>query len=62
MNCEFDYCIYNKDRACILGRISIGPGGVCEACEVVTVPEKIIEKYKSERLANISKAWENYGG
>ena len=58
MNCALNYCIYNKDHVCILNEIEIDSLGMCESCELVSVPEErideeCIEIYKSKRLDQI---------
>ena len=60
MKCEFDYCIYNKEFTCILDKIQINSLGMCEACEIVTVPEENLKKYKKRRLKEIEEIWKNY--
>ena len=60
MNCEFDYCIYNKEYTCILDNIGIDQLGICDSCEVVAIPEEELEKYKENRLKEIEKIWETY--
>ena len=58
MTCEFDYCIYNKKKSCILDEIEISATGTCDSCELVTIPKEILTKSKSRRLRTIN----NYGG
>jgi len=53
MNCEFDYCIYNKEHTCILGEIQIDSLGMCSACEIVTIPKETLSQYKCSRLQKI---------
>ena len=60
MTCEFDYCIYNKEYACILDGIQINSLGMCEACEIVAVPGEILEADKAARLKKIKETWENF--
>ena len=43
MNCDFNYCIYNKEYACILDEIQIDTSGICALCEVVNIPKEDIE-------------------
>ena len=47
MKCEFDLCIYNKNSACTLEIIQINACGICDDCEIVTIPKEAIDKYKS---------------
>ena len=60
MNCEFDYCIYHKGRSCILDEVGIDQLGMCEACEVVAIPEEDLERYKEKRLKGIGEIWRDY--
>ena len=60
MTCKFDYCIYNKEYTCILDTIHINSLGMCEACEMVTVPKEILEAGKAARLKKIKETWENF--
>ena len=55
MKCNFDYCIYNKNFTCILDEVSIDALGMCEACEVITIPEGELEKHKEKRLKKIGE-------
>ena len=59
MICDFDYCVYNKKFTCILDRIQINSLGMCEQCEIVTVPRGNLEKYKKKRLEEIEEIWKN---
>ena len=59
MNCEFDYYVYNKEFVCILDEIEINSLGMCDVCEIVTIPEKTLEKYKKVRLKGIEEIWKN---
>ena len=60
MNCEFDYCIYNKEDVCILDNIGINQLGMCDSCEIVTISEKNLEKSKEKRLKEIAEIWKTY--
>ena len=53
MKCEFDYCVYNNSFTCILKEIEINSFGMCEACELVAVPEGKLEEYKKKRLNDL---------
>ena len=55
MNCTLTYCIYNKDRICILDAIEIDSLGMCESCEIVAIPVEEVERHKSRRLEQIEK-------
>ena len=53
MKCDFDYCIYNKEAICILEEIKINSLGMCDSCEIITLPKESLEKYKNERQKEI---------
>ena len=57
MKCEVDYCVYNRDCACILDKIEIDSVGMCGACEFVAIPAEILEKHKADRLKTIAEIW-----
>jgi len=59
MKCEFNYCIYNREYDCILCEIQINSFGMCEDCEIITVPEETIKKLKKKRSKEIEKIWKN---
>ena len=60
MECEFNYCIYNKDSICILEKITVDGLGMCEPREIVSMPEEDLQKYKEKRLETIKQIWEDY--
>jgi len=60
MNCEANYCIYNKNWVCILDKIRINSLSMCDSCEIVTVPGENLEQYKNERLKEIDEMWKKY--
>ena len=39
MECLNNFCIYQKEDKCMLGRISINTLGMCESCIVVNIDE-----------------------
>ena len=60
MKCEFNYCVYNREQICILNEIKINSFGICEPCEMIDIPNNIIEKHKNKRLKEIKKIWNDY--
>ena len=54
MECEFDYCIYNRECTCTLDKIQINFLGACGSLEIITIPQENIEKYKKKRLKEIN--------
>jgi len=53
MYCELDICIYNKKHTCTLDEVHMNVFGMCDCCEIVTVPAEILEELKRNRLAQI---------
>ena len=60
MYCEYSYCIYYKERACILDEIRVDSIGLCGSCETITIPEEILEGYREKRLKEIEEAGRKY--
>ena len=60
MKCEVDYCVYNRKSECTLDKIEIDQLGMCDSCEIVTIPKEELEKYKEKRLKQIKEIWEKY--
>ena len=48
MNCENEFCIYQKDKKCLLDRISIGESGCCEECLYIHLPTEALENLKEK--------------
>lgn len=60
MNCEVNYCIYNRDWECLFDEIEIDPLGMCEDCVLVSIPFKDLERLKEEQFADMeSRGFEN---
>jgi len=55
INCDFDLCIYNKNRKCLLDRISISSAGCCDTCIVPNFPISMLESYKKDLLDTLDK-------
>jgi len=60
VQCGFDYCVYNRWHECVLDEVQINQLGMCDSCELVTVPKEHLEKYKKRRLKEIENIWANY--
>jgi hypothetical protein len=54
MKCEFEYCIYNNERHCVLDEIEVDSLGMCRSCEIVAVPDEILRELKEKRLRQIA--------
>ena len=59
MNCDVEYCIYNKEFTCIFDEVQINSLGMCDECELVSIPEETLEKCKKKRLKEIEKMWKD---
>ena len=51
MNCQNDFCIYQRDGVCCLEEISIDKMGVCENC-IYPEFDKIYLNSEKDRLLN----------
>ena len=56
MDCENIYCVYQKDKRCILESISIDETGRCTACIHVDVEMEVLDSMKEKLL----KRFEEY--
>ena len=61
MKCAFDYCVYNKELACILDEIRINSLGVCEDLEIVSISKENLFQQKEKRLKEIERVWKDSG-
>ena len=52
MNCEFEYCIYNRNSNCIVDKPKINDLGMCDACIVVSIEKDFLEKKRSGNWQN----------
>jgi len=53
VKCEFCYCVYNKNNRCISDEIEIDSLGMCRSCEMVSIPDTILQELKQKRLKQI---------
>ena len=56
MNCENEYCIYNRDFHCILEDVSLDAMGMCNSCITVELAKKFLEAEKERQLREISES------
>ena len=56
MMCENEYCIYQKNRACMLDIISIDEFGKCSECIIPNIPHDFLEGLKRETFKIIESA------
>ena len=54
IDCEFIFCIYNKNNKCVLNGIKISNTGGCDSCTIPDFPEWIIETYKKTLLEKLN--------
>lgn len=50
LRCKNSFCIYWKDKNCILDEISLDIQGQCEDCIYIDLDEKILEEKRNEKL------------
>lgn len=56
MMCENEYCIYQKNRACMLDIISIDEFGKCSECIIPNIPHDFLEGLKREAFKIIESS------
>ena len=56
MMCENEYCIYQKNRACMPDIISIDEFGKCSECTIPNIPHDFLEGLKRETLKIIESS------
>lgn len=54
MQCDFVYCIYQKEEKCSLDQIKINSLGMCEDCLLIHIPEATLETCKKTHRRMIS--------
>jgi hypothetical protein len=59
MNCDNNYCIYNKERKCRLTEVSVNELGRCDDCIIVSLEEDFLEAEKERQLAEIESRRED---
>jgi hypothetical protein len=57
IKCYYEYCVYQKDNACILDDVEINSIGMCEHAEVVSLGEDFLAAAKQRRLDEIAQRW-----
>jgi hypothetical protein len=58
MTCEYEYCIYNSERVCLIEKISINDLGMCDECIIVSLEKDFLQSEKGRQLEAISSRWE----
>lgn len=59
MKCENVFCIYWKNDACRLKRVSLDIQGMCKECEYVSVDEKALSVCRKNGLKKYNLIKEN---
>ena len=52
MRCENNFCIYWKDKSCILDEISLDIQGQCEDCIYIDLDENFSRSFSDMRIRN----------
>ena len=55
MNCEFNYCIYNKNGSCLFESVKINLLGMCDQCIIVSIPDERLDRLKQQTMQEIEK-------
>lgn len=58
MECENNYCIYEKKGKCILDTISLDTTGQCIDCIYFNIDDDTLQKLKSKTLNDLEKRME----
>ncbi len=53
MRCENEFCMYCKEKSCLLETITINENGMCNECILISIPEEMLEELKKECYLNI---------
>jgi|GEM_PF-1403858 len=54
MDCEFELCIYNKNKKCAIEKITINELGMCDMCLIATVEKDILEREKRKTIESLN--------
>lgn len=57
MECEFAYCIYNRNSKCLLSKVGINSLGMCEECIIVSLENDFLEQEKMRQFEEIEHRW-----
>jgi len=53
--CDFNYCLHNKEFICTLKKIQVNCIGMCASCITAVVPEEMLEQLKQDQLREVRK-------
>ena len=59
MNCENNFCIYQRNGNCILNEISIDSSGMCTECIYPDIDEEILKDAKLKVLKSFEESDKN---
>jgi len=59
LNCEAEFCIYNRSLECILNNIQLNSFGTCEESIIITLDKKFLETEKELQLQELEEKWTN---
>ena len=50
MDCENEFCIYQKDDKCTLDKISLDFQGICNECIYVNLDDALLKELKEKQI------------
>ncbi len=53
MNCENEFCIYQKNSLCLLESVEMDINGICTSCILVRIQQELLDKLKERTLKDI---------
>ena len=53
MECENSLCIYERDRKCILKKISVNMLGICDDCIYPSIDDEVLNSLKEKTLKRL---------
>ncbi|MCL2676053.1 MAG: hypothetical protein FWE84_05700 [Firmicutes bacterium] len=54
-NCDYDFCIYNDSKKCMLDDIGINAEGCCDNILLPDIPKDELNRYKLETFLLLKK-------
>ena len=55
MECENSLCIYERDRKCILEKISVNMLGICDDCIYPSIDDEVLNSLKEKTLKRLEE-------
>ena len=53
MECKNSHCIYERDRKCILEKISVNMLGICDDCIYPSIDDEVLNSLKEKTLKRL---------